>query len=30
MFVIARDGAIRWLAPALPARAQPLHSVGFV
>jgi hypothetical protein len=30
MFVIARDGAIRWLGPARPARAQAGHPAGFV
>jgi hypothetical protein len=30
MFVIARDGAVRWLGPARPARAQAGHPAGFV
>ena len=30
MFVIVRDGAIRWLGPARPARAQAGHPAGFV
>jgi len=30
MFVIGRDGAVRWLGPAQPARAQVSHPAGFV
>ncbi|HEY5987653.1 MAG TPA: hypothetical protein VIV12_14955, partial [Streptosporangiaceae bacterium] len=29
-FVIARNGAIRWLGPAQPARPQASHPAGFV
>ena len=29
-FVIARNGAIRWLGPAEPARPQVAHPAGFV